>query len=105
MYRPTPTRPLLNLSQGVPGTAPEKILQDAIMTSSASDAWGYCTAEGERVLREGVAGEMRRIYQGVVDADVNAEDVAITAGCNMAFVAAVMALADNGDEVILPIPW
>ncbi|KAK0241109.1 PLP-dependent transferase [Armillaria nabsnona] len=106
MYNPTPSRPLLNLSQGVPGTAPEKILQDAIKASSASDAWGYCIAEGERVLREGVAGEMRRIYQeGVVGADVNAEDVAITAGCNMAFVAAVMALADNGDEVILPIPW
>ncbi|KAK0495054.1 PLP-dependent transferase [Armillaria luteobubalina] len=106
MYNPTPTRPLLNLSQGVPGTAPEQILQDAIMASSASDAWGYCIAEGECVLREGVAGEMRRIYrEGSVDADVNAEDVAITAGCNMAFVAAVMALADNGDEVILPIPW
>lgn len=37
--------------------------------------------------------------------DITAEDIAITAGCNMSFVAAVMCLADAGDEVILPVPW
>lgn len=39
------------------------------------------------------------------DADVTSEDLALTAGCNMAFIAAVMSLADAGDEVILPVPW
>lgn len=39
------------------------------------------------------------------DTDVSAEDVSLTTGCNMAFAAAVLALADPGDEVILPVPW
>lgn len=37
--------------------------------------------------------------------DVTQDDIAITAGCNMAFVATVMCLADPGDEIILPVPW
>jgi aspartate/methionine/tyrosine aminotransferase len=39
------------------------------------------------------------------EADVQAEDVAITAGCNMAYAAAVQTLCDAGDEIILPVPW
>lgn len=39
------------------------------------------------------------------DADVTVDDIALTAGCNMAFIATIMSLADAGDEVILPVPW
>lgn len=39
------------------------------------------------------------------DIDITQDDIAITAGCNMAFVATVMCLADPGDEIILPVPW
>jgi aspartate/methionine/tyrosine aminotransferase len=38
------------------------------------------------------------------DANLSVDDVALTAGCILAFVAAVMALADAGDEVVLPVP-
>lgn len=37
--------------------------------------------------------------------DLMPDDVVLTAGCNMAFVAAIIALADPGDQVILPVPW
>ena len=54
---------------------------------------------------------MRIVYSSIkngnenVDVDVKGEDVAITAGCNMAFAAAALAVATAGDEVILPVPW
>ena len=37
--------------------------------------------------------------------DINFNDVALTLGCNLAFVAVGMAIADPGDRVILPVPW
>lgn len=46
---------------------------------------------------------MKTVYGQEVD--VTQDDIAITAGCNMAFVATVMCLADPGDEIILPVPW
>ena len=54
-------------------------------------------------MRRALVEEMKCVYGA--DASLNIDDVALTSGCNMAFVAAVMALADAGDEVILPIPW
>ncbi len=44
---------------------------------------------------------MARLY----GADVGADDVAITAGCNLAFLAAALAVAGPGSSVILPTPW
>ena len=54
-------------------------------------------------MRRALVEEMKFVYGA--DASLNIDDVALTSGCNMAFVAVVMALADAGDEVILPIPW
>ena len=39
------------------------------------------------------------------DADVTTDDLVLTAGCNMAFCATAMTLADAGDEIVLPVPW
>ncbi|KAJ3817974.1 PLP-dependent transferase [Lentinula raphanica] len=104
----TPNLEVLDMSQGVPGTAPHPILQQSLReTSARSDAWGYCPAEGEWKLREVLAREMRGIYygHGKRKVDISPEDIAITSGCNLAFVATIMAIADAGDEVILPVPW
>lgn len=99
-----PNSPLLDMSQGVPGVLPPRSLQDALKeTSSSPSSFGYCPADGEPVMRKALAEEMKNVYG--VDADVSMEDVALTAGCNMAFVATVMSLADAGDEVVLPVPW
>lgn len=92
------------MSQGVPGIPPHLSLQKALGEAAASpSSFGYCPAEGEWSLRKALADEMRTLYgEGT---DVAPEDVALTAGCNMAFVATVMSLAEAGDEVILPVPW
>ncbi|KAJ7599120.1 PLP-dependent transferase [Mycena floridula] len=104
-YIPTVARPLLDMSQGVPGIPPQISLQQALgQAASSLESFGYCPAEGELSLRTSLAQEMRLIY-GAREADITPQDLALTAGCNMAFIAAVMSVADAGDEVILPVPW
>ncbi|KAF7291453.1 Aminotransferase class I and II [Mycena kentingensis (nom. inval.)] len=96
--------PLLDMSQGVPGNPPQESIRSAVGSAASSlGSFGYCPSEGERSLREGIAREMRAVYGE--DADVQPEDMSLTSGCNMAFMAAIMTLADAGDEVILPVPW
>ncbi|KZT02371.1 PLP-dependent transferase [Laetiporus sulphureus 93-53] len=103
-YVPTPGRPLLDMSQGVPGTPPPKPVLDALATASSDPAsCGYVPNVGELSLRKAVVEEMKHGYGE--DTDVTPDDIAITAGCNLAFVAVAMTLADAGDEIILPIPW
>ncbi len=92
------------MSQGVPGVPPPPLLLDALAkASSAPSSCGYLPNAGEPALRQAMAEEMKVRYGA--DADITPDDIAITAGCNMAFVAATMALADAWDEVILPVPW
>lgn len=92
------------MSQGVPGIHPPKFLQTALGEAASSpSSFGYCPADGEPLLRRALAEEMRVIYGA--EADVMSDDIALTTGCNMAFVATIMSLADAGDEVILPMPW
>ncbi|KAF8167165.1 pyridoxal phosphate-dependent transferase [Crassisporium funariophilum] len=114
-HSPSPSRPLLDMSQGVPGNPPPDSVRQALGTAASSkESFGYGRWDGERSLREALVGEMRRVYSakgtneiegGATDVDLRAEDVALTAGCNMAFMATAMSLADFGDEVILPVPW
>ena len=103
-YPSTPARPLLDMSQGAPGSPPPGVLLDALAKMSSSpQSSGYGDVLGEPKLRSAFAQEMKTVYGK--NADITANDVAITAGCNMAFIAAVMCLAETGDEVILPVPW
>lgn len=103
-YHPTPTHPLIDMSQGVPGIPPPKALLDAIAVYGSSEsASSYADISGETCMRSSLADEMRAVYGDHVD--VNPDDIVLTAGCNMAFVAAIIALADPGDQVILPVPW
>ena len=103
-YPSTPDRPLLDMSQGVPGVPPPKTLLDALANaSSAPTSCGYLPNAGDLALREAIVQEMKTRYGQ--DADVTPADLVLTAGCNMAFCATAMTLADAGDEVILPVPW
>jgi aspartate/methionine/tyrosine aminotransferase len=103
-YIPTPERPLLDMSQGSPGYPPPESLAKALgETSSSQGSFGYCPAAGELSLRTSLANEMKLVYGD--SCTVGAADVALTAGCNLAFVSSIMCLADAGDEVILPVPW
>ena len=92
------------MSQGVPGVPPPQLFLEALGAAASSPgSCGYLPNAGEPALREVMAQEMKIRYG--TDADVTQDDIAITAGCNLAFVAANTTLADSGDEIILPVPW
>jgi aspartate/methionine/tyrosine aminotransferase len=94
--------PAIDLSQAAPGSAPPaELLSRAAATAGSPEAARYGPIQGDPALREALASEMAALYGG----DVTAADVAITAGCNQAFVTAMMALARAGDAVLLPAPW
>jgi aspartate/methionine/tyrosine aminotransferase len=98
-----PGRPLLNVSQAAPVAPPPPPLRaamaDAVMEDAGSHLYGPVL--GLPDLRQGIAAAWARLYEG----DIQAEQVAVTPGCNQAFCAAMSALARPGDEVILPLPW
>ncbi|KAL1946178.1 hypothetical protein VTO73DRAFT_15305 [Trametes versicolor] len=103
-YTPTSSRPLLDMSQGVPGVPPPSTLLDALGRAAADPQnCGYLPNAGTLELRTSMAAEMKEVYGQ--DADVTPQDLIVTAGCNMAFVTVAMTLADKGDEIILPVPW
>ncbi|MDJ1018219.1 MAG: aminotransferase [Paracoccaceae bacterium] len=96
-------RPLLNVSQAAPTNPPVEALRAHIADLAINDpeAHLYGPVLGLPDLRDEVARTWTREYGGTV----SAHEVAITAGCNQAFVAAITALAGHGDEFLLPTPW
>ena len=94
--------PPINLSQAVPGSAPHPELLKRLGEMAASEAGArYGPIGGDAALREAYAAELCSLYGGRIDA----ADIAITAGCNMAFFVAMMLIARQGDAVLLPTPW
>ncbi len=98
-----PDLPLLNLSQAAPVDPPPGPLRAAMAQAVAEDPGLhlYAPVLGIPALRAALARQTAALYRGAVSAD----QVAITAGCNQAFCAALAALAGRGDEVIIPVPW
>ena len=94
--------PLINLSQAVPGNAPHAGLLERLAATAGSAAGAqYGPINGDSTLRETYAADLSRVYEGRIEPG----DTAITAGCNLAFFAAMMLLAHRGEAVLLPTPW
>lgn len=93
------------MSQGVPGNPPHQSFVQALASATAEDqqSFSYVDVEGTPEIRRALAAETKVVYGP--STDVAPEDIMITSGCNLAFTAVVMSLADAGDEVILPVPW
>ncbi len=100
---PPADRPLINLSQAAPALPPPRPLREALARAviEKDDLHLYGPVLGLPALREALAADISARYGGSVSAD----QVAITAGCNEAFAAAIATLAGPGDNVILPVPW
>ena len=95
-------RELLNLCQAVPSYAPAEALQAEIARLATEPGTHlYTDINGIPELREALARHMAADYQSAVAS----ENVMITSGCNQAFCAAIMALAQRGDNVVLPAPY
>ena len=94
--------PAVDLSQAVPGHAPSPSFQTRFLEAAALPATAtYGDILGDPALRAAYAEETSAAY----GADLGGADVAITAGCNQAFLAAIMAVAEPGSSVLLPQPW
>jgi aspartate/methionine/tyrosine aminotransferase len=94
--------PLLDMCQAVPGYPPHPELLSRIAAAAAEPAQArYGLIPGDLPLRRAYAADVAAAYGGAVDET----QVAITAGCNQAFVLAMMTLARHGENVILPTPW
>jgi aspartate/methionine/tyrosine aminotransferase len=94
--------PLIDLSQAVPGTPPPAALLQRLAEAAAlPELTRYGGITGDLALREAYAAEIGRVY----GADFSPGEIAITSGCNQAYVVTMMALARAGDNVLLPTPW
>ena len=96
-------RPLINVSQAAPVDPPptemRRFMADTLMNVAESHLYGPVLGLPE--LRTAVAARFSTGY----GAQIAPEQVAITSGCNQAFAAAITAICDEGDEIILPTPW
>jgi len=94
--------PTIDLTQAVPGYPPHPDLLACLADAAGSRATaGYGDITGDLALREALADDLARRYA----APLSAEDVAITAGCNLAFAMAMTTIAAPGEAVMLPAPW
>jgi aspartate/methionine/tyrosine aminotransferase len=99
----SPTHPLINVSQAAPVEPPPQALRAemARLVQDEPDTHVYGPVLGLPALRTEIAKRWCTDYAG----DIAPSNVAVTAGCNQAFAAAVACLTDQGDEIILPVPW
>jgi len=94
-------RPLIDLSQAVPGYPPALEMRKHLGQLLLDPAMhGYTPILGLPALRETYAAHLSSFY----GARVGADEVGITSGCNQAFCLALMSIAQAGDQVILPRP-
>ena len=101
----SPERPLLNMSQAAPADPPAPELRREIARAALEDddAHLYGPVLGDDELRTEIARRWSVNY--AAETALRAEEVAVTAGCNQAFCAAIAAVAGPGDAVLLPTPW
>jgi aspartate/methionine/tyrosine aminotransferase len=92
----------LDLTQAVPGYPPPPALLAKLAEAAGSAACaGYGAIAGDGALRDALAADISAFY----GAPVAPSQVAITAGCNLAFAMVMQVLAAEGDAVLLPSPW
>ena len=97
-----PETPLIDVSQAVPGYAPDPGLASHMAECARDPATAiYTDIEGTPELRDALAEEMSGVYGG----EVTAAHILISAGCNQAFFLALAGLAKAGDEVLMAAPW
>jgi aspartate/methionine/tyrosine aminotransferase len=95
-------KPLIDMAQAVPGYPPPKALTDHLASIIGEPASArYTDILGLAELRAALARDMAEFYGSAIEA----RDVSITAGCNQAYCLAIQALAQAGEEVILPLPY
>ncbi len=97
-----PDRPLLDVCQAVPSFPPPQALREHVAWRAEDAVTAkYTDIFGLPELRKKLAGDIAGTYGG----DVAGDDAMIMAGCNQAFFNTMVALAGDGDHILLPAPW
>ena len=95
-------RKVLMLSQAVPSwKCADELDAEVARLAHEPGISLYTDIFGLPALREAIAGHLSEDYGGAVAP----HNVCVTAGCNQAFSAAMMAIARAGDNVIVPVPY
>jgi aminotransferase len=95
--------PLIDLGRGNPETGPPQHVIDALTTDAGDEsAHGYSPFRGLPELREAIARRYRDEYGVTLDAN---SEVAVVPGTKTAIVELSLALADEGQVVVLPDPY
>lgn len=88
----------VNLSQGFPDFPVSPELIDLVYEGMRKGLNQYAPMPGLPVLREAISQKIERTYSTVINADT---EITITAGGTQALFATIMALVNEGDEVIM----
>jgi aspartate/methionine/tyrosine aminotransferase len=92
----------ISLGQGLVSYGPPPEAAEAVRRFLEHPEHRYGAVEGERDLVD-LLEQKLRAENGIAAAPLSR--VVVTAGGNMAFMNAILAIADTGDEVILPVPF
>ena len=93
----------VNLGQGFPDTdGPQSVKDAAIRAIRDGRGNQYPPAHGVPELRHAIAEHQRRFYDIEID---GMTDVVVATGASEAIAAALLALVDTGDEVVMFAPW
>lgn len=92
----------VNLSQGFPDFPAPAELKEAACRAIVEDVNQYAITWGARPLREAIAAKFTRLYGVPVDPE---REVTVTCGSTEAMIAALLAVLDPGDEVVVFEPF
>ena len=93
----------VNLGQGFPDEDGPQVLKDAAIAAIADGRGNqYPPPHGLPLLRQAIAAHQRRFYDLPVDAE---SGVVVGTGASEIIQSALLALVDEGDEVVLFEPW
>ncbi|MGH2795981.1 MAG: aminotransferase class I/II-fold pyridoxal phosphate-dependent enzyme, partial [Actinomycetota bacterium] len=88
----------INLAQGFPDFACPQELKDAAKAAIDADLNQYAITWGAQNFREAIAGKFERTYGMAIDPN---RQLCVTCGSTEAMIAAIMAIVDPGDEVVV----
>ena len=92
---------MIDMSQAVPGYAAHPDMLAALSAAAGeADSARYGRVEGDADLRAAYAAHLGDVYNATIDP----AETHITSGCNQAFVAAALAVAGHGDEILMTRP-
>jgi len=92
----------VNLAQGFPDFAAPEAIKDAACRAIRDDVNQYAITWGAPSLRAAIAAKQKRCYGMDVDPE---REIAVTCGATEAMMAAILAIVDPGDEVVVFEPF